>query len=66
MSETAKQQQFRLWQPGPLDATKQQQFKLWQPGPLDAVRRFLLSESFQSAFQLAAGVLFVSLFVLVE
>jgi hypothetical protein len=43
-----------------------QQFKLWQPGVLDAVRHFLLSERFQSATQLAAGVLFVSLFVFVE
>lgn len=43
-----------------------QQFKLWQPGMLDAVRHFLLSERFQSATQLAAGVLFVSLFVFVE
>lgn len=41
-------------------------FKRWQPGPLDAVRGFLLSERFQSATQLASGVLFVSLFVFVD
>jgi hypothetical protein len=41
-------------------------FKLWQPGPLDAFCSFLLSDSFQSATQLAVGVLFVSLFVFVE
>jgi hypothetical protein len=41
-------------------------FKRWQPGPLDAVRGFLLSERCQSATQLAAGVLFVSLFVFVD
>ena len=41
-------------------------FTRWQPGTLDAVRNFLLSGSFQSAVQLTAGVLFVSLFVFVE
>jgi hypothetical protein len=49
--------------PGP---ARQQPFQLWQQGPLDAVRRYLLSESFQSATQLTVGVLFVSLFVFVE
>lgn len=42
------------------------QFQLWQPGAICAVRRYLVSEHFQSATQLAAGVLFVSLFVFVE
>lgn len=41
-------------------------FRLWQPGPIDALRSYLVSENFQSATQLAVGVLFVSLFVFVE
>jgi len=41
-------------------------FSLWKPGPIDALRSYLVSEHFQSATQLAVGVLFVSLFVFVE
>lgn len=50
----------------PLSSSKAFVFQRWQPGWLDAVRSFLLSERFQSATQLAAGVLFVSLFVFVD
>jgi hypothetical protein len=41
-------------------------FTHWKPGRVDALRVFLLSESFQGAVQLTCGLLFVSLFVLVE
>jgi hypothetical protein len=41
-------------------------FTLWRPGPLDALRRFLLSDNFQSGMQLGFGILFVSLFIFVE
>ncbi|KAF6256506.1 hypothetical protein COO60DRAFT_100118 [Scenedesmus sp. NREL 46B-D3] len=42
------------------------EFLLWRPGWRDAVRGFFLSEHFQGAMQLAMGILFVSLFVLVS
>ncbi|KIZ00884.1 hypothetical protein MNEG_7079 [Monoraphidium neglectum] len=41
-------------------------FTHWKPGRVDALRVFLLSESFQGAVQLTCGLLFVSLFVLVD
>eukprot|EP00775_Hariotina_reticulata_P009285 gene9285-9450_t len=38
----------------------------WRPGPVDAFRAFLLSENFQGAVQLSVGILFVSIFSLVN
>jgi hypothetical protein len=41
-------------------------FKVCTPGPIDYIRKFFLSKWFQSATQLAVGMLIVSLFVFVE